>query len=1114
MKWLHISDMHFDPSNDGRATRDLREKFETYVKEKNICDVDEVFFTGDFRHAFKQRNQDADTVAQNAIEFLRWIAYCVGVTETQHIHIVPGNHDLDRECNQESNKIILNRIYEQYEYNEGRFTGNAYDNITSTSYLLNRFGFFEKCIQLIDNKVWNNFKEGPIHRFKNFDGYSIVYLNTAISSGRNSDRHNLLIGLDDFDKAIRNTNVAPLIILGHNPLFHLDRNEQNIIKNILRDNGAPVVWLCGDIHEVHYDKSYDIACISTGCLIKQKGTKASFFVGQIEKYKGISIDAYAYAAEHGYWQAEEAITKRVKESIPDSLLIKSGCMPINNNIPERNTYFAGRDKYLYNIAQTFKINEKIVIKQSISGLGGIGKTQLAREYAYRYCENYKYLIWEINSESKMTVYNDFVLLAQKLNLELHQDFKENELQNAIKKWMQENRNWLIIFDNLEDQDIIAPYQPKNRIGGNILITSRNSNLRFETIIDLETFTVKEAIEFLDNRLIGCDWLEKYDIEIKTDLVERLGRLPLALEQAAAYIKVTRTKYYRYLNILEESGLKAFEFDETDFNKPEYYEKSVTTTWEISFSAIVHEGAKQLFYLCSFMAPEKIPVYFFTNNRKILPQPISDDLATVYSTNKIVTELRMYSLTGGDSEYINIHRLVQEVVRKKVSSDSSWLICCLSLMQTEFIYEWGNITAIKTFAEKASHALSISRNSEIYLSDSDKAMADTACLYQEIGTGFMNCGKYSDSETFLKKALEIRKKILNIDHPDIANTYNELALLYDCIGDYTTAIKKNKKALEIRLKVMGNENLFIAISYNNMALFYTHQGYYEKALKWYKMALAINEKILGNNHPDTAVIYNNIAAVHYRRGSYQESLEWHYKVLGIRKKVLGEEHLDIATTYSNMASAYHQQGDYPRALELHRKALIIKEKVLGEKHPITATTYDGIAYEYYHKNDNSRALEWYQKAVEIREEKLGYEHPDTATTYNNIGLVYSSQGNDSKAFEYYKKALKIREIKLGEGHPHTATVYNNIANMYLNQNEYQKALAWYEKALIIRTNVLGLEHPATASTYNCLGILYSKNGRYSEALDWYQKALKIRLKKLGENHPDTKATKRYIDAIIL
>ena len=236
------------------------------------------------------------------------------------------------------------------------------------------------------------------------------------------------------------------------------------------------------------------------------------------------------------------------------------------------------------------------------------------------------------------------------------------------------------MDNLEFTDVIKPYLPE-KINGRMIITTRKTQIDFGKELPLGVFDMDEALAFLRKRLSSddeqnLDFYKHSDNDFDTEapnLIKRLGFLPLALEQAAAYIKKTKCTITRYLKILNESSVLAFDDESAS---PEHYvktndfEKIVTATWNISFEAIANEGARQLLNLCAYMAPDKIPVAFFAEMREKLPSPIKEDMAKELTKLRIVTELREYSLTSGDADYINVHRLVQEVVRKSHNEDTA------------------------------------------------------------------------------------------------------------------------------------------------------------------------------------------------------------------------------------------------------------------------------------------------------------------------------------------------------------------------------------------------------------------------------------------------------------
>lgn len=678
MKFLHVSDIHFDPQNDGRATRDLRKKFHEYVQEKNLIGVDEVFFTGDFRHAHHQKNQPEDEVVSKAVGYLRDIASYVGVRDDRHIHIVPGNHDLTREIDNKTSKRILKAIYDNYDSYEGMFKGNTSTGIPSLVYLRNRFGFFEKCASQLGNPIWTDFRDGLIHRIdtnSNSDEYSIMYVNTAIASGHDDYKHKLLLGTNDFEKALDQTDCQLVFILAHNPISHLAPDEQRYVKNMINDKKKTVIWLCGDAHKSQYDNMYDIACITTGCMVQPNGTDASFIVGELKPDHGLTIWAHGYIPDHSNWQYEEALSNRIAGSIPDAVRPRqNNGLPKTCNLPEQNIYFTGREDTLKNMNRFIKDKkiDTLNISQTVSGLGGIGKTQLAIEFAYRYCGRFSNAIWFVIAETSTTAYNHFKLLAEELDLPLPVDHKPEDLQKSIKTWLSDNKDWLLILDNLDSYDVVKSYLPV-KINGRLIITTRNTRIDIGQQIDIGVFDHEEALMFLRKRLSKDEKLkmEKYQHsefdEQAPVLAKRLGYFPLALEQAAAYIKEVKCSITKYLELLGESGLMAFE---EKYAAPEYYESIVNSTWQISFKAIAVEGARQLLNLCAYMAPDRIPVSFFVEMREMLPSPLKEDLADLIGKNRVVTELRIYSLTSGDDEYINVHRLVQEVVRKSHTEEEN------------------------------------------------------------------------------------------------------------------------------------------------------------------------------------------------------------------------------------------------------------------------------------------------------------------------------------------------------------------------------------------------------------------------------------------------------------
>ena len=831
-------------------------------------------------------------------------------------------------------------------------------------------------------------------------------------------------------------------------------SSDTLLQDIYRNRSKLIVaFLCEDYQKKEW---CGLEARAIRDLIKERQHNSIMLIrmddGKVEGFFG--IDGWIDARKHQPAEIANYINQRLTGKLVFPVSAKEPTLP-TNNLPERNPHFTGREEILKEIHNNFQTGQTVSLRQTVAGLGGVGKTQTAIEYAYRYAGDYND-IWWVNAENgPQEAYRKFA--KSKALLPALEEAGWPVVLEAVKNWFDQNERFLFIYDNAEDFDLLDGCLP--RFNGHVLVTTRQDHSPLGKPVDITVFTPEEAAAFISERL-GHD--EGKDA---AELAKRLGYLPLALEQAVAYITATHESCGEYLQLLEKYGSKIF----NERGAKAYgYKETVNTTWQISFAKIESASAKQLLNLCAYMAADKIPLSLLIAGRDKLPEPIRTDLADKLSLNSTVIELTRYSLVQKKEGLISIHRLVQEVVRDGLAGDTQWLSCCLDLARAVFKYEWGNKQSMDAFNQNAPHILEIARHTEEIFGDNDEALKKTAWLYNEIGFGYNSEGQYQEALKRYRKALAIYNKVLGTEHPDTAATYN------------------------------------------NIAGVYLNQGEYAKALEWYRKASAIYERVLGTKHPDTASTYNNIAGVYDNQGEYARALEWYRKALAISEKVLGMEHPNTAINYNNIAMVYNNMGEYDKALEYYRKALAISEKVLGTKHPNTASTYNNIALVYNNQGKYDKALEWNRKALGIREKVLGMEHPSTATTYNNIAMVYNNQGKCDKALEWYHKALIIIKKVLGTEHPRTAITYNNIAMVYDNQEEYAKALEWYRKALAICEKVLGTEHPNTASTYNNIAFVYSTQGDYLTALDWFAKSYGILLRRLGETHPYTIGTRNGME----
>jgi tetratricopeptide (TPR) repeat protein len=834
------------------------------------------------------------------------------------------------------------------------------------------------------------------------------------------------------------------------------------------------------------------------------GEKGAFIPVRIEDYKPVGLFAPIIYVDLFGVDVKEAkerllqITKndrpRNKPGFPGTHKPKSsGQLPFNNIPYTKNPYFTGRKEILAEMENSLKPVENNPLILALCGLGAVGKTQIALAYAIN--NGYLYdTIWWVNAENESAILNSYRnLLTQKEIIKKDITYEKNDILYSVRAWMLQNQNWLFVYDNAEKEADLTPYLPISNTG-HILITTRNPHWRdVGKKIDVDVFLPDEAVEFL----------ERFNLDGSADdaeeLAGELGYLPLALDQAAAYMSENKKSYREYIDLLKKYRLEMF--GEVGYESTSYKE-TVATTWNISLDEIDNENAKQLLRLFAFLAPDNIPKDIFTQTAEYLPEPLASDVRNELKFDKAIRDLTRYSLIKTEKDRVSIHRLLQKVIRESLGDKKvEYFQYCVTILYELFSYDQYEMETWDNCAGLMPHVQSVLTHEEKFKTETK----EIAYLYAEGAAWLSHTALYEEALKWYEKALAIREKVLGLDHPFTATTHNNIAGVYRAKGENDKAMELHEKALAIKEKFLGPDHPSTAITYNNIASVYYAKGENDKAKEWLEKALAIAKKILGPDHPSTATTYNNIAGVYSAKGENDKAMELHEKALAIREKVLGPDHPDTAVTYNRFARVYSDKGENDKALKWYKKALAIREKVPGPDHPDTAITYNNIARVYSDKGENDKAKEWFEKALAIAKKVLGPDHPFTATTYNNIAGVYSDKGENDKALELYEKALAIREKVLGPDHPDTAVTYNNIAGVYSDKGENDKAKEWFEKALAIAKKVLGPDHPFTATIYHNVAGVYHDKGENDKALEFYEKALAILEKVLGPDHPDTATT---------
>jgi tetratricopeptide (TPR) repeat protein/nucleoside phosphorylase len=789
------------------------------------------------------------------------------------------------------------------------------------------------------------------------------------------------------------------------------------------------------------------------------------------------------------------------------------------NVPyARNPHFTGRDGLFDQLEQHLAapenpaavVTRRVALTQphALTGLGGVGKTQIAVEYAYRSRDQgrYTHALW-VNAASEEAIIASFVEIAAMLpGLAARNETDQRKLMEAVKRWLEQcEQPWLLIFDNADEIALVGEYLPQRGTGSIVLTTRAHAVGALAAAIEVETMGLVEGTQLLLRRAQRFEHASDEEINQAGNIVVALDHFPLALDQAGAYIEETQCSFADYLN-LYQTHLQALLAQRG--MQMTNYPHSVATTWLLSFQKVqqVNPAAAELLHLCSFLAPDRIPLELLRDGAAYWPASLQQAVADSLLFQGLIAELLKFSLVKRlvEDHALSIHRLVQAVQRDRMKAEAppQWAERVVRALNAVFPDHPKDIAAWPQCLRYLDQAQVCYALIEHY----GFAFVEAANVLNRTGLYLDNHALYTIAEPLYQRALTIREQQLGTMHPDTAMSLNNLAALYENQGKYAEAELLYGRVLMIVEQQLGATHSLTAISLNNLAALYENQGKYAEAESLYLRALTIREQQSGAMHPETARSLNNLAHLYQVLGRYEEVEQLLQRAESIWEQQLGATHPTTAIGLNNLATLYWSQGRYEEAEPLFQRVLTIREQQLGAMHPDTATSLNNLALLYRAQERYTEAEPLFRRAVMIREQQLGTMHPDTAQSLQNLAELNSRQGRYAEAELLSKHALAIREQQLGAMHPDIAQSLQNLAELYRAQGKYSEVEPLYRRVLTIREQQLGAMHPDTARSLNNLAALYYQQGRYAEAEPLYQRTLAIWEQRLGPEHPDTQTVR--------
>ncbi|KAI1668000.1 Tetratricopeptide repeat [Pyrenophora tritici-repentis] len=785
----------------------------------------------------------------------------------------------------------------------------------------------------------------------------------------------------------------------------------------------------------------------------------------------------------------------------------------------------------------------------LRGLGGMGKTQLAVEFARRHHRRFSSVFW-LDGRSKDILKRSIASYAGRIpqgqipktsrGYAADASADIDAIVKDVMAWLgrPDNTAWLLIFDNV-DREYTAQggdpdaYDVRRYLSGAdhglVLVTTRLA--RVEQLGESQQLG-KVSTE--QSQAILESWYKrKHDTAESERLLALLDGLPLAIAQAGAYLQESGVGLAKYLGFYEQQWSELMQPDDlADAPLQDYPERSVWTTWAISYQAIRdrHQHTANLLLLWSFLDNKDLWHGLLAagcRRSAVAARMLSEWVGNIASSDlkfsRAMQLLCNYSLAehvqemGSYATHPVVHQWAHHSQGKRFATELSRLaVVAVGLAVPESSTRDYAALQRRLLLHGQACSRQIAKSEAIWGggaeggSDGDvdedgerKTVLDAVHL---LGDLYTDQGKLGEAKQMYDRALRGYEEALGVDHTSTLKMVNNLGNLYAAQGKLGEAEQMYDRALRGKEEAFGLNHTSTLQTVNNLGSLYAAQGKLGEAKQMYKRALRGKEEALGLNHTSTLQTVNNLGSLYAAQGKLGEAEQMYERALRGYEEALGVDHTSTLQTVNNLGSLYAAQGKLGEAEQMYDRALRGYEEALGVDHTSTLQTVNNLGNLYAAQGKLGEAKQMYERALRGYEETLGLNHTSTLDTMGSLGNLYIDQGKLGEAEQMYERALRGKEEALGLNHTSTLQTVNNLGSLYAAQGKLGEAKQMYERALRGKEEALGLNHTSTLDTMGSLGNLYIDQGKLGEAEQMYDRALR------GYEALDSVRVQQYLPAL--
>lgn len=805
-------------------------------------------------------------------------------------------------------------------------------------------------------------------------------------------------------------------------------------------------------------------------------------------------------------------------------------------VPQRNMNFTGREQLLDRLSAGLDGRVAAVLPHALHGLGGVGKTQVAIEYAYRNRSQYD-VVWWIPADQPALVRSSLAALAPRLGLPHSTATGIQEAATAVLDALRRGvpySSWLLIFDNADQPEDIKDLIPRGP--GHALITSRNH--RWQGVVDtipIDVFSRTESVEFLIKRVHKAIDGASADM-----LAQQLGDLPLALEQAGALQAETGMPAQEYLELLGKQTRELLAE-----SKPSEYPLSMTAAWRISVTRLteIQPAALELLRCCAFFGPEPIPRDVFRRGIQSTDSQLSAILANPILLAQVIRDLARFALAtiNPANRTIQVHRLIQALLRADLDADerarfrhevhlllsgaapvdpndqSKWpsyaelvahvmpagVADCkdpaarrLALGMVRYLYLSGDFASSRAFAEEFL---------DTWTANSGEDDPDVLTVKWYLGDLLRDMGEYQAAYAVTESALVRAPHVLEPGHETAMALATGFGADLRARGDFLAAYERDQDALRVCEQVLGSEHPRTILARNCLALDYQLIGDYQRARELHQRAyVELSRATSMISKVDVITSWSGISRALRLAGEYTEARILAEDAYEFGARDLGLDHLATLRTGKELAIALRHAGELPESVALARDLLTRSEQLVGRSHPDTLATATALANSLRVSGQIDEAFAIAEDITARYPEVYDSDHPYLHACNGNLALLRRLRGDASGARALDEVSLAGLAARLGRDHDYALTVATNLASDLAAVGDAHAARELGAETYGRLRGTLGEKDPVTLGCAVNLALDLRADGATDEADALAADAIDYFARTLGPAHPYTRA----------